>query len=51
MIESKVKNSRTVKIHTNGGSEKHSKNINSPNSIKRMKMEVNPSRYENEPLI
>ncbi|KAK9172038.1 Ion channel family protein [Cryptosporidium meleagridis] len=51
MIEPRAKNSRTVKIHIKGGSEKHSKNINSPNSIKRMKMEVNPPRYENEPLI
>ncbi|OII73107.1 uncharacterized protein cubi_02338 [Cryptosporidium ubiquitum] len=49
--ESIKRNAKTVKMYIRNDAEEEIKRKNSPSSIKRMKMEVNPLIYEKEPLI
>lgn len=47
--ETNVRSVRTVKMYTQEATK--DKHTNSPSSLRRMKMEVNPLIYESEPLI
>lgn len=46
-----TRNVKTVKMYIQNDTKMEIKHSNSPSSIRRMKMEVNPLRYEMEPLI